>query len=112
MNHIYQDENTPFEDLLEAIGTEKCIGVVFGEQSWGMEDEFPDFPIGKVISLEEAKKYLSYKYDTGFGSPELPALYAWTDTRVILINVYDGATSFKSVPRNPIACLPEMIGGG
>lgn len=117
MNSIYQDKNTPFEDLVEVIGNEKCVGVVLGEESWNMRDEndnpmFPDLPIGRLISLEDAKKYLSYKYDTGFGSAELPALYAWTETRIILISLYDGATSFVSVPRNPIACNPKMVGGG
>ena len=103
---------TPLNDLLKEIGNEECIGIIFGKEAWGMQDEdgnpsIPDLPIGKLISLLEAKKYLNYEYDDNFGSPEVPNLYAWTPTRVIFIHEYDGSTKFVSVPRNPITCIPE-----
>lgn len=108
--------NTPYKDLIAEIKDEECIGVVLGKMGW--EDynneivpNYIKMPIGKLIKLEEAKPFLDYEYNDGYGSPELPCIYAWTPTRIIAVFQYDGSTSFYSIPRNPIDCIPAMVGG-
>lgn len=51
-----------------------------------------------------------FEGDTGFGGESLPRLYAWTVDRVYFKNVYDGAESVQSVPRNPSEEEPERHG--
>jgi hypothetical protein len=105
-----------YDDLLAELKGDMCIGVVLGNMGWGdygseIVPNYKDMPKGKLITLEQAKPFLDYEYDTGYGAPELPAIYAWTQDRVIAVSQYDGATGFFSIPRNPIDCLPTMEGG-
>ena len=90
-------------------GGEKIEGVVIGEAGWGCEEK-ENIPKNKLLSWEEAKKYLDYNFHDGYGSPECHAITAWTPTKVMFIVEYDGATDIKSVPRHPQAHEPEMVG--
>ena len=108
-----------FDDLLKELKGEECLGVVLGKYGWESDfdvDDDPDgesveVPFNELMSLEEAKKYMDYKYSRGYGLPECHSIYAWTPTRVISVYQYDGSTSFYSLPRNPMSCVPSMVGG-
>jgi hypothetical protein len=101
------EKETPLNDLLSILGTEECIGIVLS----GFENEtyIPKELQNKLCSLDEVKKYLDYEYDSGYGCADLPAIYAWTPTRIIVVCEYDGSTQFKSIPRNPISVEPNFM---
>ena len=102
------------QDLIEAADNEPIEYVVLGAGGW--EDynleAWGEYPKNELLTLEEVSPYLNKNYDTGYGAPDGPCLYAWTATKVIFRVQYDGSTSFYSIPRNPVAVEPEMPGGG
>jgi hypothetical protein len=101
--------------LKEAEGAE-IQGVVIGKFGWGDygTEEIPNYqeqPRGKLISWEEAQKWLNYEFNSGYGAPKCNSVYVWTPTKVMFVVQYDGSTSLHSVPRNPVDCTVEMPGG-
>lgn len=72
------------------------------------EKPFNEAPLNTLLTWEEAKPFLSYEFDNGFGGADCHPVYAWTKTRIIVISEYDGATGEATFPRNPIACKPEF----
>jgi hypothetical protein len=68
--------------------------------------------MGKVITWEEARPLLDYDYDDGFGGADCNPIYAWTPTRVLFVDEYDGATIIRALPRAPMDCEPEFNGWG
>jgi hypothetical protein len=92
---------------------EKILGVVIGEMAWEPDRKIPNFdamPKSRVLSWDEAQGFLDYDFNEGYGTPGCNAITAWTETKVIAINQYDGATSIFSLPRNPINHDPIMPG--
>lgn len=112
-------ENPPnFARQIElfAQGAERIEAVVIGNMGWtDYNTEYvPNFdsqPREKVLSWDEARKWLDYDWHSGFGAPKCNAVYVWTPTSVIFITQYDGSTNIHSVPRNPVDCEPYMPGG-
>lgn len=56
---------------------------MIGEIGWenhGSENvhDYDKQPKGKVIPWEEAKEWLDYNFDDGFGAPNCNAIYVWT----------------------------------
>lgn len=102
------------QDIEEAARGEKIISIVIGEFGWGgyKSEGKPEWVKGMVLSWEEARPTLNYRYDDGYGTPECQAIYAWTENWVIAVSNYDGSTHVYSIPRNPVGCMPEMAGGG
>ena len=103
--------------ILEVAEGEPVLGVVIGEMGWGDygSENVPNYeqiPKGKVLPWEEAKRWLDYEFDRGYGAPKCNAVYVWTTTKVIAITQYDGATSPFCVPRNPVDIMPSMPGTG
>jgi hypothetical protein len=99
----------------EASG-EEIEAVVIGEMGWedyGAEDvpNYEKQPKGKVIDWEEAKKWIDYEFDSGYGAPGCNAIYVWTTNKVMCIVQYDGSTRIHSIPRNPTDVMPDMPGG-
>ena len=95
---------------------EPIEAVVIGEMGWGTfhSEHVPDYdiqPKGVVLSWDEAKLWLDYDFNSGFGAPDCNAIFAWTPSRVMAISQYDGATGIFSIPRNPVPCKPFMPGG-
>jgi len=104
------------QDILDAAKGEKIVGVVIGEMGWGdyykeIVPMYDQQPKGKLLSWEEAAPLLDYEYDTGYGAPECNAIYVWTESRVLFVTQYDGATCIDYVPRNPVDIMPVMPGG-
>ncbi|MDX1699765.1 MAG: hypothetical protein R3250_04055 [Melioribacteraceae bacterium] len=62
-------------------------------------------------SLEEAKEYLDYEFDSGYGGSEGPWFTAWTKDRVYFPCTYDGSEWISNVPRNPCEESTSHIGG-
>lgn len=105
-----------YEELLEFLkDDEEVEGVVFGEFGLGDFDNLPIIPKdvqGRVLSLEEAKRYMQdWKFSGGYGAPDCAATYIWTNKRVIWVTKYDGATWLSSIPRNPEPIMPKLHGG-
>lgn len=86
--------------------------VVIGlENKWANKGEIPDEKLNTVLSWQDGKYLLNYTYHRGFGSVECHAVYVWTESAVIFVSQYDGATCLQYVLRNPISCVPEIPGG-
>lgn len=101
--------------ILEMAGSEEIEAVVLGyvgaptiTTAGGKQ---PNAPLGVLLTWEQALPWLQYKFDDGFGAVECHSVYAWTPTKVIAIEQYDGSTSPFAIPRNPTACFPMMPGG-
>lgn len=103
------------EWIVEEARGEEIEAVVIGEMGWGDYNSenvpgYSDQTKGEVITWEEAQKFLNYEFDSGYGAPKCNAIYAWTKSWIIAIEQYDGSVSPFSIPRNPIACNPQMPG--
>jgi len=102
--------------IKDIAGDEQIEGVVIGELGWGdygAEDvpNYAEQPRGKLLSWDDAKKWIDYDFSSGYGHPECNAIYVWTESRIIFVGQYDGATFPIWLPRNPIDIMPDMPGG-
>jgi len=112
------------EWITKATKGKEIVGVVIGRIGWAdLSDcnekndyghkKIPNYllmPKRRVLTWEEAQKWLDYKFDSGYGSQSCNTVYVWTEAKVFGISQYDGAVSMFSMPRNPIDCEPEMPG--
>ena len=100
-----------FHWIESVLDPDECIlGAVIGE-SWSNEDSIPNYtsqPHNKLISWDEAKQYLDYDFDSGFGGADCNPVYVWTDSNIIFVHEYDGATSLNKIPRFPCDCEPDF----
>jgi hypothetical protein len=91
--------------------------LVFGTWGWDNYNAPAPNPVpkerqGQLLTLDEASPMMEgWSFYGGFGSPSCPAVYIWTNQRVIWVTQYDGSTRLSSAPRNPMACDPQMPGG-
>jgi len=104
------------EDIKKVVNAEEVESVVIGEMGWGdyrkeLVPLYNDQLKGKLLSWEEAEKWLNYEYDSGYGAPSCNAIYVWTKTRVLFVVQYEGSTWIEEVPRNPTNIMPRMPGG-
>lgn len=95
---------------------EPIEAVVIGrEDDWDYHDD-TWFRNGKppegILTWEEARPFLDYAYDDGYGGADCAPVWAWTATRVIFIGTYDGSTWVQDIPRSPTEGNPSHIGGG
>lgn len=102
--------------ILNEVNKDEIEAVVIGEMGWddyGSEDvpNYYNQPKGQVITWEEAKKWLDYDFDGGYGAPGCNAIYVWTTDSILFISQYDGATKIEKIPRNPMDIMPTMPGG-
>ena len=108
---------------------ETVEAIVFGPWGWGSapcnggawepgyrEPLPPPVPFekrGVLMTLAEAEPFMqSWKFRGGHGAAQCYAVRIWTGRRVLWITEYDGSTCFNSAPRNPVAHIPDMPGGG
>lgn len=96
------------DQILDAANGEPILGAVIGEFGWGDRDK----PVltSKLLTWEEVAPTLDYMHEDWAYNPQCHAIYAWTDSRVLFVHEYDGQTSVKFVPRNPIDCVCFMNG--
>lgn len=99
---------TNLAESFEAAAEGQILFAVIGKD--GRKGRSEHLVSGKVLPWSEARSYLDYDYDSGFGGTDCHAVYAWTETRVLFAHEYDGATSVNWVPRNPEPCEPDFGG--
>lgn len=105
------------EDIESEAKGEEILGIVIGGYGWASYSSEP-IKIPQVkrltqLSWIEARPFLDYEYDGGYGAPNCHAITAWTENSVIFVGTYDGSTWVTSVPRNPTNTRdPHMVGGG
>lgn len=93
-------------ELIEAV----VIGRAYHEYLDELDDEGKSkVPRFVVLPWAEAREWLDYEFDDGFGGADCHPIYAWTATRVMMIGEYDGSTRLEVVPRHPVACEPEYM---
>lgn len=99
---IDRDENFA-ADILEAAGDEPILAIaVAPKRGSAWRGDEPDHELGQnPVAWDVAKPVLDYTYDDGFGGQDCHDFWAWTETRVLFVHEYDGATSIASAPRNP-----------
>jgi len=99
------NEHTFWGDILAAAVREgeEIESVVIGDPMWGFrkEDTVPKEKKYKLMTPEEAKQYLNYRYYPGFGGPECHDIWAWSQKRVYFVHEYDGSTGIRAMYRNP-----------
>lgn len=80
------------------------IGMKYGD--WSGKETIPN-----LMTWKRAAPLLDYDFDDGYGGADCHPVYVWTETQVICVHEYDGATWLVSIPRNPGAVVPEFNGG-
>lgn len=105
------------QDILEVAEGEKIEAVIIGE-TW---DGTPINGVsdwrevsGKLLLWDEAIKYLNYSYDDGAiytSMDKCQPIIAWTSNKVLFVVFHETSVEIISLPRNPVACIPTMIGG-
>lgn len=102
-------------EIKEYIAGAVIEAVVIGEFGWGGykddKERIPHNQYGKVLTWDDARPLLDYKYEGGFGAPDCHAVAVYTKDHVFMVSQYDGSTNFFKVERNPIDHMPEMPGG-
>jgi hypothetical protein len=91
---------------------EDILGVVVGDpQHYGLgeKDKAAGRAYGKLVTWAEAKAWLDYEFDDGYGGAECHPVTAWTASKVMFVCEYDGSTRMASVPRNPMDSDPEYM---
>ena len=111
-----ETEQTFAQELEREAQGEPILGVVIGNCGWDgyrwtaplpmVEEGYP------LLTWEEARPHLDYTYDDGYGAPDCHSVFLWTETRVIFVSQYDGATRLETIPRDPVPSNPYMPGGG
>lgn len=98
-------------EIEDAAGNEPIEGIVIAPFSPYQHDpqHSDHVKTGAVLAWSEARPMLDYAYDSGFGSQDCHAIWAWTASRVLALSEYDGSTRIFSLPRNPAAGAPETI---
>lgn len=105
-------------DIEAAAEGEPILGVVIhpeGESHYHDLAERRKVPAryGEVLAWEAARPMLDYGYDTGYGGVDCDAIWAWTETRVLFVGCYDGASWIQAAPRNPGTDIEaQTVGGG
>jgi Fe-S cluster biosynthesis and repair protein YggX len=101
-------------EAFEAVaGDEEIEFAVIGKHYWdqwrrGDSTPFNKARINQSLTWAEAREFLDYEYDSGYGGADCHPAYAWTATKVIFVSEYDGATGASFVPRKPQDCEPEF----
>lgn len=80
------------------------------DQDW-MEEERDVYPkpswvvgkCGDVFNYADCpSEILDYEFNDGFGSPDAPAVIAFSKSFILYIHEYDGAENLQWFPRNPV----------
>lgn len=90
-------------EWVEAVVLGKWGGIGPGDDVY----KIPKRLMGRVLTREEAEPYMrGWSFEGGYGCAECPAVYVWTNMRVMYVAEYDGSTTLASVPRYPCVGLP------
>ena len=89
---------------------EDVIAAVIGRHDNERWDEEPKEYVGMLMDWPTARKILDYAYDNGYGGADCHPVFAWTETKIITVTEYDGATGPAWFPRHPISIVPFFYG--
>jgi len=67
-----------------------------------IEEVFPEEDFGKCHPWSYVRDAFDYTYDKGYGSRDCHDILVYTTYTIYYIHEYDGATSIRWMPRNPI----------
>lgn len=105
------------EEIERAAKGETIEAITLASTGWERSDEDrysarrkAPSKFGELLSWDEARPMLDYDYARGFGGEDCDAIWAWTESRVIFVHEYDGATSVNWLPRHPQVGSPSMSG--
>lgn len=96
-------------DILEEVGQDNIEAVIILDgviNSWSYTPDPRNIPVelcGIPLTWEQAAPLLDYSYDDGFGSMDCHNILVYTSTYIIYVHEYDGATTLRSILRNPPA---------
>ena len=96
-------------EIEEAAGNEAIIGIVVGEfgeyRDWNESRKFDK--AGQVVTWAEAREFLDYEYDDGYGGLDCHVITAWTENWVLIVEENDGSSYVGKIHRNPIPHTPS-----
>ena len=96
-------------ESIEAI----CVSGMRGSYDYGDSDAANLVPLelrNIPVKWEEVREFLDYEYNNGYGGADCHRVYVWTNSSIIVVSEYDGATGLQSFPRNPTAGEPSFAG--
>jgi hypothetical protein len=95
-------------EIEEAAGNEAIIAIVVGQFGgwYGNEDRKFDRE-GEIVTWAEARDFLDYTYDDGFGGLDCHTITAWTENWVLVLEEYDGSSYVGKIHRNPVPHTPR-----
>lgn len=71
------------------------------KDSYGLE-EWIEVPTAVFRWTDKSlQKWLDLKFNSGFGTQQVPSFHAWNEDRVYYVVEYDGSTRLDWAPRNP-----------
>lgn len=76
------------DDIEEAAGDEPIIGIIVASKRGWSYDPDPS----PVQTWAEVRDSLDYEYDRGYGGLDCHQIYAWTASKVLVIQEYDGSS--------------------
>jgi hypothetical protein len=103
------------EYLLETAGDEQINKIMFFNFGYNraLIASLSHIDLWRAYDFHEVADSLDVEVDRGYGTPELPAIHAWTDNFVIATGVYDGASWFFRIAKDPETLIwnPDFKGG-
>lgn len=99
------------DDILAQTGGEKIEAIVISCDEYNLDSEYPESNRrfiatkphhGNLHTWDFLAEFLDYDYDSGYGGRDCHGIVAWTKNRIIFVHEYDGATSVRWLPRNPM----------
>jgi hypothetical protein len=87
-----------FEEFAAGTG-EQITQIVFSDHS-----DWPGLVPNVLLDMGDvADTVLDHEFDNGYGTPEAPPFFAWSQSYVVWVDTYDGAERLTYVPRSPLA---------
>lgn len=63
----------------------------------------------EVLTREQALPVLDEDYCAGHGGADCFPFYAWSESWIVAVSEYDGATCLSRWPRHPISITPVFV---
>lgn len=83
--------------------------VHIGDKGWDCDDKRDVI----VMKPSEARKFLDYEFDDGYGGEEGHNFYIYLKDWILAKGCYDGSEWLFSIPRKPNKNIrPSSVGGG
>jgi hypothetical protein len=87
------------DDIEDATGGD--IEAIVVHRTLGVTHKIPSILFERPLQWDTIRQWLNYEYSDNFGRQECHNVTIWARGRVYWVHEYDGATTFRSVARNP-----------